>query len=42
MLEPEDRARIDAEVEKRVAASIAFAEKSPFPAAKELHTHVYA
>jgi pyruvate dehydrogenase E1 component alpha subunit len=42
MLEPEDRARIDAEVEKRVAASIEFAEKSPFPPAKELMTHVYA
>ena len=42
MLDPDERRTIDAEVEKVVAASIEFAEKSPFPAAKELMTHVYA
>jgi pyruvate dehydrogenase E1 component alpha subunit len=42
MLEPDDVRAIDAEVEKRVAAAIEFAEKSPFPAASELFTNVYA
>lgn len=42
MLEPDERRTIDAEVENVVAASIAFAEKSPFPVAAELMTHVYA
>jgi TPP-dependent pyruvate/acetoin dehydrogenase alpha subunit len=42
MLDPDIRAAIDADVEQRVAASIEFAETSPFPAARELMTHVYA
>ena len=36
------RARIDHEVEEQVADAIDFAERSPFPAGKELYTHVYA
>lgn len=42
MLPPEDTRRLDAEVETLVAAAVAFAEKSPFPAASELWTNVYA
>jgi TPP-dependent pyruvate/acetoin dehydrogenase alpha subunit len=42
MLDPDDVRKIDAKVEKQVAAAIEFAEKSPFPAASELSTHVYA
>jgi TPP-dependent pyruvate/acetoin dehydrogenase alpha subunit len=42
MLEPEDVRAIDAQVEKEVKAAIDFAEKSPFPAASELMTNVYA
>jgi TPP-dependent pyruvate/acetoin dehydrogenase alpha subunit len=42
MLDPDDVRKIDAQVEKQVAAAIEFAEKSPFPAASELSTHVYA
>jgi TPP-dependent pyruvate/acetoin dehydrogenase alpha subunit len=36
------KAGIDAEVEHAVAAAIEFAETSPFPNPKELHTDVYA
>jgi pyruvate dehydrogenase E1 component alpha subunit len=42
MLEPAAKAAIDAEIEREVAAAIAFAETSPFPDPKELYTDVYA
>lgn len=42
MLPADDVRAIDADVEKQVATAIDFAEKSPFPAAPELYTHVYA
>src|SRR5215471_4928609 len=41
-LDPAVKAGIDAEVEQEVAAAIEFAETSPFPDPKELHTDVYA
>jgi TPP-dependent pyruvate/acetoin dehydrogenase alpha subunit len=37
-----ERARIDAAIEREVAAAIAFAEQSPFPEASELSAHVFA
>ncbi|AWK90219.1 thiamine pyrophosphate-dependent dehydrogenase E1 component subunit alpha [Azospirillum thermophilum] len=37
-----ERERIDAEVDRRVAAAFAFAEESPFPDPEELHDHVFA
>jgi TPP-dependent pyruvate/acetoin dehydrogenase alpha subunit len=40
-LEPEERARIEAEVEEEVAEAFAFAEASPFPAAGELTRDVF-
>jgi len=36
------RARIDAEIEAEIAAAVKFAEESPFPAAQELYTDVFA
>lgn len=36
------RTRIDAEIESEIADAIDFAERSPFPAGKELYAHVYA
>ena len=41
LLAPEVRARIESDVEARVAAAFEFAENSPFPAAEELWTSVY-
>jgi len=38
----ERRAAIDAEIERRLAEAIAFAEDSPFPTADALETHVFA
>lgn len=38
---PDERQRIEAEVEEEVAAAIAFAEASPFPDARELMTDIY-
>jgi pyruvate dehydrogenase E1 component alpha subunit len=42
MLGADARQRVDVEVEAAVADAIAFAEKSPFPKARELMEHVYA
>ncbi|MEX2618152.1 MAG: thiamine pyrophosphate-dependent dehydrogenase E1 component subunit alpha [Alphaproteobacteria bacterium] len=36
------RARVDAEIETRIADAVDFAESSPFPASEELYTNVYA
>jgi pyruvate dehydrogenase E1 component alpha subunit len=36
------RAAVTAEVERKIAAAVEFAERSPFPAIKELYTDVYA
>jgi|SRR5690349_21512772 pyruvate dehydrogenase E1 component alpha subunit len=41
-LDPALKESIDADVERAVAAAIEFAESSPFPEPKELHTDVYA
>jgi len=41
-LDPAEKARLDTEIEKEIAAAIDFAETSPFPEPKELHTNVYA
>lgn len=41
-LEPAVKARVDAAVERDIAAAIEFAEASPFPSRAELYTHVYA
>jgi pyruvate dehydrogenase E1 component alpha subunit len=42
MLDDVTRARIDDEIEETIARAIDFAERSPFPNAQELFTHVYA
>ena len=42
MLDPATRTRIDDQVEQTIASAIDFAERSPFPNAQELFTHVYA
>lgn len=42
MLGQEAVAKIEAEITAEVAASEAFAEKSPYPADEELYAHVYA
>jgi TPP-dependent pyruvate/acetoin dehydrogenase alpha subunit len=42
MLPANLRASVDAEIEQEIVEALEFAEKSPFPAAKELHTNVYA
>ena len=42
MLDPSTRTRIDDQVEQAIASAIDFAERSPFPNAQELFTHVYA
>jgi TPP-dependent pyruvate/acetoin dehydrogenase alpha subunit len=36
------RAQIDIEIEQQIAEAVDFAERSPFPAIEELHTHVFA
>ena len=36
------RARIDDDIEARIADAVKFAENSPFPASEELYTNVYA
>jgi TPP-dependent pyruvate/acetoin dehydrogenase alpha subunit len=41
MLDPEDRVRIDTEVEDEISAALAFAESSPFPEPAELYAHVF-
>jgi TPP-dependent pyruvate/acetoin dehydrogenase alpha subunit len=41
-LDPDLKARIDAEVEEEIRDAIAFAEASPFPAASELYDEVFA
>lgn len=42
LLDPLEKVRIEAEVEREIAAAVDFAETSPFPAVKELYTDVYA
>lgn len=42
LLPAADRTRIEAEIEAEIEAAVAFAEQSPFPAAEELHAHVFA
>jgi TPP-dependent pyruvate/acetoin dehydrogenase alpha subunit len=42
LLEPAERARIEAEVEGEIAAAFAFAEESPYPESVELYTDVFA
>lgn len=42
MLPDDERGDIDAEIEREIAAAVAFAEQSPFPEPKELTTHVFA
>jgi TPP-dependent pyruvate/acetoin dehydrogenase alpha subunit len=42
MLDPDTQASISARVEREIADAISFAERSPFPEIKELHTHVFA
>jgi TPP-dependent pyruvate/acetoin dehydrogenase alpha subunit len=42
MLDDAVRARADAEIERRIAEAVAFAESSPFPEAEELFADVYA
>ncbi|MBP7669750.1 thiamine pyrophosphate-dependent dehydrogenase E1 component subunit alpha [Ferrovibrio sp. MS7] len=42
MLDPTERAAIDAAIEAELAVAIEFAEASPFPAAQELYANVYA
>lgn len=41
-LDQSEKDRMDGEIECEIAAAIEFAENSPFPAAAELSTHVYA
>ncbi|MCB0064481.1 MAG: thiamine pyrophosphate-dependent dehydrogenase E1 component subunit alpha [Caldilineaceae bacterium] len=41
LVAPEQRGKIEAEVEAEIAEAVAFAESSPFPAAAELYTDVY-
>lgn len=42
MLDAAGKAKIDAEIEREIAAALEFAETSPFPDPKELYTDVYA
>lgn len=42
MLDPDARARLDAEITEEISAAEHFAEQSPYPTAQELYTHVYA
>lgn len=42
MLNDAERARIDDEVERLIAAAVAFAEESPWPKPEELYNHVFA
>jgi TPP-dependent pyruvate/acetoin dehydrogenase alpha subunit len=41
MLNPEEKRRIEQEVEKEIAEAFAFAEESPFPKSSELYTDVF-
>lgn len=41
MLKPEEKRRIEQEVESEIAEAIAFAEESPFPEPAELYTDVF-
>lgn len=41
-LDPDLKARIDAEIEEEIKDAIAFAEESPFPAPSELYDEVFA
>jgi TPP-dependent pyruvate/acetoin dehydrogenase alpha subunit len=42
MLGAGEKEAIDADIENRIAQSVAFADESPFPGPQELMTHVYA
>lgn len=42
MIDEKQRAHIEQEVKSMIKAAEEFAEKSPYPAAEELYTHVYA
>ncbi len=42
MLEPRERAALEAAVEGEITAAVAFAEESPFPAASDLQNDVFA
>jgi TPP-dependent pyruvate/acetoin dehydrogenase alpha subunit len=42
MLTPKRRAEIDAEIERKIADAVDFAESSPFPTIEALHTNVFA
>lgn len=42
LLPAADRSRIEAEIDAEIEAAVTFAEQSPFPAAEELHAHVFA
>lgn len=42
LLPAADRSRIEAEIDAEIDAAVTFAEQSPFPAAEELHAHVFA
>ncbi|OYQ37167.1 acetoin dehydrogenase [Niveispirillum lacus] len=42
LLPDAERQQIDAEIEAEIEAAVAYAEASPFPAAEELHAHVFA
>jgi len=42
MLPRQQRSRIDAEIEREIAAAVAFAEASPFPEVGELSSNVFA
>jgi TPP-dependent pyruvate/acetoin dehydrogenase alpha subunit len=41
LVDPEERERIEMEVEEEIAAAFAYAEGSPFPEAAELYEHVF-
>jgi pyruvate dehydrogenase E1 component alpha subunit len=41
-LSPDERVRIEEEIEQQIAEAIEFAENSPFPPLEELYTDVYA
>jgi pyruvate dehydrogenase E1 component alpha subunit len=42
LLQPSDRAEIDAEIEREISAAFEFAENSAFPSPEEVFTNVYA
>ena len=41
LVDEQERSRIESEIEAEIQAAFQFAEDSPFPAASELHTHVF-